>query len=168
MYEFSTTKPITLAVSVAVPDTKLARNNMTVIILSVRDDGSVSEVYRLQAKETQWKSFFEFFTGDRLRRGGEFRARIEPGLYRVEVSTPDNVGTYALFVGSERNTDQGGFGQRIGEILEIKKFWGKSAFSIVLSPFIYIPLLVSFSAGFCVVLLWRRRRAEGVHRAVSE
>ncbi len=140
MYEFSTTKEVTLAVSVAIPDTPLARNNISVIILSVQDDGSVKEVGRLKAKEASWEAFYEPVGGDRYRRGGSLTTSITPGLYRVEISTPDNVGRYALFTGNEKATEKKGYLASVHEMYAVKTFFGKPLYRILESPLLYIPL----------------------------
>lgn len=158
MYEFMTPEKMDLFVEVLVPDIELARNNVSGIILRVNDNGSVKEVARLRAKEASWESFFEPFGGDSYRRGSSYRGEIEPGLYRVEVSTADNVGKYVLGVGTIEDFSIGDYFRLVGKIAEVKVFMGKSAFRVVESPFVYGPILLLFFLGGGVVWFARRRR----------
>jgi len=151
MYEFSTRKEMTLSLSVAVPDNEEVQNIMSVIILSVQKDGSVVEVARLRAREASWESFYEPLGGDTYRRGGSFSASIQPGLYRVEVSTPDNAGSYVLFSGTESVSERKGYFASLQAVYALKVALGKSGFTLIGSPLIYVPGLLSV---LVVGMLW--------------
>ncbi len=159
MYEFMTSEKMTLFVEVLVPDTELARNNVSGVILRVNDNGSVKDVARLRAREASWESFFESFGGDSYRRGSSYRGEIEPGLYRVEVSTADNIGKYVLVVGTVEEFSLGEYFSLIGKIADVKVFMGKSSFRVIESPLVYGPLLILFVVGVGVWFVRRRRRS---------
>ena len=159
MYEFATRKQMELFVEVLEPDIRGARRNISGIILKVNLDGSVREVARLRAKEAKWESFFEPWGGDRYLRGGSFKAEIEPGLYRIEVSTPDNLAKYVLAVGTEENFEGVGYGALVRELVRVKIFFGKPAWRVVESPFVYGPSFILIAAiGILAWYIRRRRR----------
>lgn len=157
MYEFSTRKEMILSLSVAVPDREEVQNIMSGIILSVQKDGSVVEVARLRAREASWESFYEPLGGDIYRRGGSFSASIQPGLYRVEVSTPDNIGPYALFSGTEPVSERMGYIASLQAVYALKVALGKSGFSLIGSPLVYVPVMLAVLV-FCT--LWYVRSRE--------
>lgn len=158
MYEFMTPEKMTLFVEVLVPDIELARNNISGIVLRVNDDGSVTDVARLRAREASWKTFFEPFGGDSYRRGASYRGEIEPGLYRVEVSTADNIGKYVLAVGTVEDFSVGNYFSIVGKIADVKVFMGKSSFRVIESPLVYVPLLVLFIGGIGIYWFVRRKQ----------
>ena len=160
MYEFATRKQMELFTEVLVPDAEGVRTNVSGIILRVNDDGSVTDIARLRAKEAKWESFYEPFGGDSYRRGGSYRGPIEPGLYRIEVSTPDNYAKYVLAVGTIEGGGGMGYFELVRELMKVKQFMGKSAWQVVESPFVYGPLaLVLLLSGAVWWFLRRRRKA---------
>ncbi len=156
MYEFRTTDTIHLHVEVLVPDIHSAQNNVSGIILRVRSDGGVKEVARLRAPEASWKSFFEPWGGDSYRRGQSYDGDIEPGLYRIEVSTPDDIGKYVLVVGQKESFSIFNYFPLIGKISDVKVFFGKSRLLVIESPLVYVPVL---AFGLLGGLWWYRRRS---------
>jgi hypothetical protein len=163
-YEFTVTEKTPLFVEVLVPDIKSSTNNVSSIIVREADRGGrVTEVARLHAKDATWESFYEPFGGDSYRRGAQFEADIEPGKYRVEVHTPDNVEKYVLVVGKREEFSGLGYFALLGRIAEVKTFFEKPRISIVQSPLVYVPLIIiALVAGG--VWYWRRRR-DGVERS---
>jgi hypothetical protein len=160
MYEFYTKEPIELFVEVLVPDISFARKNVSGLILRVNDNGSVTEVARLSAKNAPWESFYEWWGGDTYLRGVSYEGEIERGMYRVEVSTPDNIGKYALAVGREESFAGVGYFELLGRLIEVKQFFGKSAFSVLQSPIASVPLAILLCAAvFLGRFLLRRAKA---------
>jgi hypothetical protein len=158
-YEFTVTQPMKLFVEVLVPDIESSTNNVSsIIVREVERSGRVTEIARLPAKDAAWESFFEPFGGDSYRRGPRFEAGIEPGKYRVEVHTPDNVEKYVLVVGKREEFAGIGYFELLGRIAEVKVFFEKPRISIVQSPFVYIPLIIILIA-FGALWYWRKKRA---------
>lgn len=156
-YLVNTKVPITLFVEVLVPDIDSSTNNVSSIITrQVENSGRVTEVARLEAKDASWESFYEFFGGDSYRRGPDFEEEIDPGTYRVEVHTPDNVEKYVLVVGKREEGGELGYFELLRRMMEVKLFFEKPRILIIESPFVFIPLLVGVAIVFGI--LWYRRR----------
>ncbi len=156
MYEFYTKEPMRLFVEVLVPDTGSERGSMSGIILRAVERGRVQEVARLRAVDATWESFYEPYGGDRYLRGDSFDADIEPGLYRIEVSTPENFGKYVLAVGTIEKFSFGDYFALVKKIAAVKVFLGKSSLRAVESPFVYVPLV--FFGGIIGLWWYRRKR----------
>jgi hypothetical protein len=157
-YEFTTTEPITLSVEVRIPLMDGVKREVNGIVVKKEGrQGRVVEVTRMLAKDAVWDSVYEPWGGDYYERGSRYESVIDPGTYRVEVSTPDNNVPYVLVLGS-RNVREGvSYVEMISRIVEVKHFYGKSTMSAVRSPYVYAPtiILVVSIGGW---LLWYRRR----------
>lgn len=156
MYEFSTIRTIRLEISLLVPEGALSRNNMTAIVLRVNDDGSVSEITRLKAKDALWKSVYEPFGGDWYRQGGSYGADLSPGLYRIEISTPDDIGKYVLKVGTKKEVTVGYFGL-LRQCADIKMFFGVSSYRVLVAPVVYGPIALFVVVCGGALSVWRRK-----------
>lgn len=158
-YEIRAEKPFHLFTQVLVPDIDSSKNNISgIIIREVEGSGQVKEVARLLAKDALWDSFYEPFGGDSYRNGGTFEKDVGPGVYRIEVSTPDNLEKYVLAVGKIEGKGDIGYFETIQRIAEVKVFFGKSKLLVVQSPFVYVPLciLTLILVGFAI-WFYRRR-----------
>jgi hypothetical protein len=156
-YEVRADEPFLLRAAVLIPDTSFARENVSgIIIREIGQQGRVREVTRMLAQDASWESFYDFSGGDSYRRGGVYEAEVEPGVYRIEVSTPDNQAPYVLEIGTRDEFGTIGYMERVKRLMEVKSFFGKSKIRIIESPYVYVPLLV----GVLIVVywLWRRRR----------
>ncbi len=155
-YEIRVKEPFLLRAEVLIPDTDKATENVTgIIIKETGRQGRVEEVARMLAKDASWESFYEFWGGDTYRRGGVFEREVEPGVYRIEVSTPDNESPYVLVVGTREEWGGVGYFEMVGRIADVKEFFGKSKFRIIESPLVYIPLFIVTLA--VLFFIYRRR-----------
>lgn len=158
-FEVRADKPFKLHTEILVPDIEESTNNISGIIIKEQGKGKrVLEVARLSAKEATWESEFEPFGGDTYRHGSSFDKELDAGVYRIEVHTPDNRDKYVLVVGTREEMSIGYF-ELIGRMIEVKKFFGKSPFMIIESPFVYIPLLLILIIGGVVWYVRKRRSA---------
>lgn len=155
MYEIRSGEPFVLSVEVLVPDTDTAQNTVSGIIIRDRTEGrGVDEVARLLAKDARWNSFYEWRGGDWYREGASFEKEVDPGVYHIEVSTPENRGQYVLRVGSKEQMGDVGYFERMGRIMEVKHFLGKSPIRVLESLYVLLPTLLILSV---VVWYWRRK-----------
>lgn len=158
MFEFAVSQPVDFFAEILVPDLESLQNNVSGILLRVNLNGSVSEVARLRAREASWESFYEPFGGDHYRRGSSYRGVLDPGLYRIEVSTPDNIGKYVLAVGTEEDFSGTSYWELLRTLVRVKVFFEKSPLRIVESPFVYGPLLGLGTLSGAGWWIFRRRR----------
>ncbi len=158
-YEIRAEEPFHLYVEVLVPDIESVDNIVNgIVVRETGQKGRVEEVARLLAKDATWEAFYEPWGGDTYRKGAVFEKDLERGVYRIEVSTPDNRQKYVLVVGKREDSGGIGYFETIGRIADVKTFFGKSKIRVIESPLVYIPLLLSvlLVAG---VWYWRRRKA---------
>ncbi len=155
-FEIRAAEPFTLFTEVLVPDIPSAKNLVSgIVIREVGFRGRVAEVARMLATDASWESFYEPWGGDRYRRGTAFTKELEPGVYRVEVSTPDNDAPYVLSIGTENGFGSIGYFESVARRAEVKVFFGKSSVRVVESPLVYVPLIV-LALGVFVYRRYRR------------
>ena len=154
MYEFgigSTTK-LSLALMQTVETESLP---LSLIIIKQNDDrGGVTEIGRLNNKNIKWHKFEDSALGIDLSKSEPFTVDLRPGIYRVEVSSPDNIGKYSLVIGDEENTQ--GYFKELSNIYMIQTFFGGSIFSMIKSSYVYYPL------GIIILIIlfyiaWKKR-----------
>jgi hypothetical protein len=156
-YEIRAKEPFTLHVEVLIPDIESATENVSgIVIRETGKKGRVVEVARILAKDATWESFYEFWGGDTYRKGGVYEAEVEAGVYRIEVSTPENTAPYVLVVGNREEFGAIGYFETIRRLMEVKEFFGKSKFTVIVSPLVFIPLTILI--GVVSILYWYRRR----------
>ena len=156
-YEIRAKEPFTLYVEVLIPDTDSATENVNgIIIRETGQKGRVSEVARMLAQNASWEPVHEFWGGNNYRMGGVYGAPVEQGVYRIEVSTPDNEAPYVLVVGTREEFGAIGYFESIKRLMAVKEFFGKSKFTILGAPLVYIPLLVLI--GTLGMVHWYRTR----------
>ncbi len=161
-YEIISTEPFLLFAEILIPDIHESEPIVSgIVIREVGTSGRVSEVDRLLATESEWNSFYEPFGGDSYRRGASILKEVEAGIYRIEVTTPNNDEKYVLVVGKEEKFGEIGYFETLKRMIEVKAFFGKSKLRIVESPFVYIPLVI-----LCIgLLVWNYKRR---HRIQSK
>lgn len=154
-FEISATEPFHLFSQILLPDIESSKNNVSGIIIKLPEKrGRVTEVARLESKSASWESDFEPFGGDTYRKGPIFDQELEPGRYRIEVHTPENLDKYVLVVGTREEMSIGYF-ETVRRLMEVKVFFGKSKFRIIESPYVYVPLILIIGG---VSALWHYRR----------
>jgi len=156
-YEIRAIEPFTLFTQIMQPDIDSSQNNIGGIIIKERPQGGrVEEVTRLRPSDALWETSYEPFGGDTYRMGPYFEKELNPGVYRIEVSTANNLEKYVLVVGKREEMTLGYF-ELIGRIADVKVFFGKSKFRVVESPFVYVPL-ISIVVLIGIFSIHRRRR----------
>jgi hypothetical protein len=154
-YEIRATEPFHLFTQVVLPDVSWNKNNVSGIIIKEQKKGRVLEISRLHAKEATWESWYEPIGGDTYRKGPQFEGDLDPGVYRIEVNTPDNLEKYVLVVGTREEMTIGYF-ELLKRIFDIKHFFEKSSLHMLESPLVYGPILILFA--FVGILVYKRKR----------
>ena len=157
-FEIKSDTSFQLYVEIRVPDIESAKNNISGIIIKEKDRGGVEEVARLHAKTATWTRMYEKFEGGYYRSGPYFDGQLEPGIYRVEVSTPDNLEKYVLIMGTGNSTESLGYFEKIAKIAETKVFFEKSQFFIIKSRVVYRPIIFLVLVFVLFSYLKRRRK----------
>lgn len=153
-YEIHASEPFTLYTKIRTPDLSSNTNTVSGIIIKEEKRG-VSEITRMHAADAAWETVYDSLTGDSYREGATFEKDLEPGVYRIEVHTPDNAEKYVLMVGKRDDMTLGYF-TLLGQLMDVQRFNERSALFMILSPYVYIPLSIILGGigGIC----WYKRR----------
>jgi hypothetical protein len=151
-FEFEVYEAMPFKASVFVPDWEVQKNDISIIIIKEERRG-VSEVGRTRINEQSWEAITDYKFVETFRNGGSLEGNLEPGVYRLEVSSPNNEGKYRMVWGTKK-VDRNYFDD-VRALFEVKQFLNTSQSSAFLSPLIYIPVLLCIGLAFYFV---RRRR----------
>lgn len=154
MYEITSEEPFTFAAQVSQPAG--AEVEPLVLLLIRKNDrgGGVSEVVRMTTDPAQWSVVRDSKLGMTLRTSPVISEDVEPGVYRIEVSSPDNLGQYLLTVGQEA-TEPGYFAE-LGAIRKTQKYFGLGIFSMLKSSYVYYPIGILLLV-FAIYKTWSYR-----------
>jgi len=140
MYELTSDEPFTLQASVRQKH-RPGTDPLPLSLIAIRQNqrgGGVTEVARLSIESTQWQRVKSSALGLTLLESPLLSAQVEPGTYRIEISTPENTGKYLLTFGTE-DSDDGYFAQ-LGGVWRTQQFFGYSFLRMLASSFVYYPL----------------------------
>jgi hypothetical protein len=134
-----------------------------IVVKQNEDKGGVTEIGRLSGDKINWQKNNDKVLGLSFNQSDVFLGEINPGIYRVEVSTPDNFGKYVLVVGD--NFEMDNYFTTLSNIYTFQTFFGGSVFSMFKSSYIYYPLgIILISSLF--YFTWRKRhQIKGIRNA---
>lgn len=135
---------------------------LSLIVVRENDEGrGVTEIGRMSAATIKWEEKRDPVLGLTLYHAPLFTNDINPGIYRIEVSAPENAGKYMLTIGT--TTTDRGYITTLGDIRTTQKFFGATPFRMLLSSYVYYPLGIIILSGL-LYRTWRaRRRIIGHH-----
>lgn len=144
MYELTSDVAFTLQVKVR----QRASGEVPFGLIVVRqneDDGGVTEVVRQSQPLEEWTEAKDSTLGMKFLEGTTLSREVEPGTYRIEVSSPDNKGDYMLVIGDEEVRT--GFFGTLADVYTVQRHFGYTPFHMLFSNYIYYLLgimLVSY------------------------
>jgi hypothetical protein len=150
-FEVSTAHPFKVLLSV--PDIAVQKNDLSVIVVKQERRG-VTEVKRTVIKEQLWEATRDRMLVESFRNGGTLEAHLEPGVYTLEVSSPNNEGKYRLVLGTEKINR--GYFANLRTLFEVKAFLDNSKFGALFSPLLYVPILLLLCIS--VIFIYRRKK----------
>lgn len=159
MFEIVSENPFTLSVEIrAVPDKEaLSAPQFNGIIIKQKEIRGVKEIARLNAEDSDWLVVSDVVTGLKYQAGTYFNEQVDAGTYRIEISSPDNLGKYMLLVGT--NTDENGYFASLSDIKMVYQFYSLSTIRMFSSPYVHYPLgiivLISLIVG---TWYWQRKQ----------
>ncbi len=157
-YEIHASETFTLYTHIRTPDLPTNTNAVAGIIIKEQRRG-VTEITRMHAKDASWETTYDALTGNSYREGATFEQELGPGVYRIEVHTPDNAEKYILMVGRQNDMTLGYF-DLLGRLMDVQRFNERSAFWVITSPYVYVPLLIIVSVVGGLWWYMRRREVE--------
>lgn len=153
-YSFSLSEETDFVATLFARDSEEQKNDTSMIIIKEEKRG-VSEVGRTDVKSQSWEVTSDTQLSESFRFGGVLEARLAPGVYRLEVSSPSNDASYRLVLHDEKI--ERSYFDSVRMLFEVKKLYGSSLISSVLSPLIYVPLSVVMLLVFGTLTFWRLR-----------
>ena len=114
----------------------------------------MTEVGRQQFVSEEWSSHKNKTYGMMMATSQSFEQPVEPGTYRIEVSTPTNQGKYLLHFG--QGVEEGGYFHQLQSARVVQKFYGYSVVKLLTSSLVYYPLGILFLL-FLLQRIWRYR-----------
>lgn len=153
-YEFSLTGQAEVSVGLIIFEQDQAELNKNMIMVKKNRDGSVTEVMRLNAKETAWDAGRDSLAGEDYVESETTVIALEPGSYFVEVNSADNRGKYGLIFGEVKPTFLHPL-REMKRVYQLKSFLGRSVGSVMLAPAYWPLYLLVISA---LIGLWYRKK----------
>ncbi len=157
-YEIHASESFTLYTHIRTPDLSSNTNTVAGIIIKEQRRG-VTEITRMHAIDASWETTYDTLTGNTYREGATFEQELGPGVYRVEVHTPDNAEKYVLMMGKQSDMTLGYF-TLLGRLVDVQRFNERSALWIVMSPYVYVPLIGIIGSIGGVWWYMRRRKVQ--------
>lgn len=155
LYEFLIEETITLQVQTR---QKLEEDALPVnlILLSVDPDTErISEIVRLNTPVDERNEVSVNELAIEVIESELLEVELEPGLYRLEVSTPLNESPYELNFGTE-SVDNSYFGM-FGTVWEVQHHFGYSWTHFIFSTYVLYQIgIILLASGFYYT--WRRRK----------
>jgi hypothetical protein len=154
VYHISASSSFNLYVNVLVPD--IAEQKKDVSIAIIKDGNTHIPFVVLDGIPFMWKHFWEEFGRDSYWQGPEYKARVEPGDYTIQVWSSNNDSRYSLAIGETEAFDAKEGWNAIKLIPQIKRdFFNESPAGFFLSPFGWGYILVMFVLSFLFGFIYR-------------
>jgi len=144
MYEVTSDEPFVLQAQVQ-QRYRAGAEPIAFSLIAIRQNergGGVTEVARLSQSASDWQRLKDARLGFSLWTGSILSETVEPGTYRIEVSTPENLGKYLLSFGTADSDDS--YVTSLAGVTRTQQFFGLSFFTLLASSYVYYPLGVIF------------------------
>jgi len=141
MYEVSSDQSFILTAQLRQPTNQLTEPLAAIVVRQNDRGGGVTEVGRISAEVSAWQRSPDAEVGLTFLDSPQLQETVEPGVYRIEVSTPENSGRYLLQL-STGESDEAGYVESLQAARVTQQFFGYGLFSMLQSRLIYQPLLL--------------------------
>ncbi len=138
-FQFAVDDAVPFTASVFVLDDPAQMHNASIILVKEEQRG-VQEIGRTKGIKEPWELVADVMLAESFRKGGTLAATLEPGMYRLEVSSPNNDARYRLVLGHEPVTRS--YFENLAVLFEVRALFGASQWGSILSPLVYVPLLM--------------------------
>ena len=148
-WQFAVSEPVGVSARLFVTESETEALSF---ILVKREQRGVSEVGRVTGSDSVWEPYEDPYSRLDLR-GSEFlTVTLEPGAYRLEVSSPDNVGAYQLKIGTDEDLS---YREQLQHIFITHRHFTGGIRGAFLTWQVITPLVVLIS--LLIFFYWRRR-----------
>lgn len=151
-YEFIITSTSTFQAYVA---TKRTADPVSMILVKEAERG-VTEITRQNGGQIVWQPTRDTRHGVRLQQAPPIQLELQPGIYRYEISNPDNRGRYQVTVGTSEVTTS--YLENVKNSFKVHAFygWGVTA---LFTWRVFLPLTILFGFGWW----WYKRTRKTIH-----
>lgn len=150
----------TVKAVVLAPDTPEVKTDIVAEMIS--DKNPDESFARVDGSMIEWQRFFDTSGRDSYLAGPVLETTLEIGSYRIQVSSPDNQGSYVLVFEGRDGFSLGQVLSRFGALPTIKaEFFGKSALEAYTTPLLLWPVvttLLILAAVIILLIVYRRMR----------
>lgn len=146
-------EPLDVSVELLAPKSAETKHHGVIIVKQAAR--GVTEVIRLEAKSASWESFYDIASAEHYQRGGSYEGTLDGGIYTIEVQSPDNSGPYALRFQKSSSLANVGYVGKLQLLSTIKERHGSSVVTMLLSPYVFFPILVLAGIGW---YLFKRKK----------
>lgn len=140
LYEFKTDVAISVRIQVKQRAYKKAVPYGLIMVRQNEADGGVEEIVRQNEPLESWNKDRSHTLGMSFLTAPALQVDIKPGTYRIEVSTPDNKGTYALTVGEE--SSWAGPMKSFWHVFKTQYHFGFTPLQALFSVYVYCALAI--------------------------
>jgi hypothetical protein len=157
MYEFVSAEDFDISVQLSQPRRGSVEPTLFSLMIVRQDDrgGGVSEVARLSTSVSDWSLRKDSTYGLTFYETEPVEKSVGPGTYRVEVSTPENLGQYRISIGTEE--PRLGYWETLSRVNTTQQFFGFSFMKMLTSSYIYYPLGILLLL-FVLYRTWKWRK----------
>lgn len=147
-FEFVLVEPTTINAQVMYPADISGIEKVSVIIIKEVERG-VTEVMRRSAGKVDWTEFTDPVSGLRFYESPMYNDRLDAGVYRIEVSNPENIGRYVLKLGYEDGNE--GYFNTLKDIKTLRNALGFNTIGMITNTYVFVPLFLILTVLF---FLW--------------
>lgn len=152
-YAFDVSVENSISIALRIPKTAVAHD--AEMILVREEDRGVSEVGRTLSSKAAFSPISEPVISAAFLDAGSITATLPPGSYHLEVSSPANDASYQLIFNS---VPKRSYFENLSYLFDMNAFLKRSPIFLLLSPIVYIPLLILAFCGLVSFLIIRKRK----------
>ncbi len=152
MYEVHSEEPFTFTAQLQQPASRPAEPLSLLLIRRNDRGGGVTEIARQTINPADWMRERDSLVGMTFLTADLLEVDVEPGTYRLEVSSPNNLAQYLLTVGDEEQDT--GYVEQLGYIRQTQSYFGYGFFTMLRSSLVYYPIGILLLLG-AIFQTWR-------------
>jgi hypothetical protein len=157
MYEVRSEESFTFTAKIQQPTNRPAEPLALLLIRRNDRGGGVTEIARQKIDPTNWIRERDGLVGMSFLTAEILEIDVEPGIYRLEVSSPNNLAQYRLTVGDDP-IDSGYF-EQLGYVRQTQAYFDYGFLTMLRSSLVYYPIGILFLLGvFFQTWRWASRR----------
>jgi len=145
MYEIRSEEPFTFTAQLRQPTNRPAESLSLLLIRNNDRGGGVTEIARQNIAPSDWTRQRDSLLGMSFLTADQLQIDVIPGVYRLEVSSPNNLAQYMLSVGDE--PIESGYFEQLGYVRQTQSYFGYSFLTMLRSSLVYYPIGILLLLG---------------------